>query len=335
MQNCSENGFPRFFNIEKVSYGKYKMIEIYEKPLDISNSKKAGNASIYLFYIELIMLRYLVNDYDKETVFSRKRLWKLLGMINEKYGMIKNEQLQKLDKSITPFEIDNFYFRANHKLDRILKVALKNLSDRSLIDVTPKTVICKIINGYEKHVPATDEEVATILSVNRKILDEFNCETISQVILKKLHKEFYKRVNDILFNGYNWKYYYKAYKIIFNYDDINRFIPRLEMNLKDALCGLNLEIIKSLNLEAEKLYNNKLKEYNERIDAASTEDEFSGAIRFWHYPMNYVIAQQILANELINISDRDKDIRDIMCLDMELKYDGVDNDLESLFFVDE
>lgn len=329
MQNFSENGFSRFFNLEKVAYGKYKLIEIYEEPLDVRNNKKAGNASIYLLYIELIMLRYLVNEYDKEIIFSRRRLWKLLGMINEKYNVIENEKLQQLDKSITPFEIDNFYFRANHKLDRILKIALKNLSDRSLIDATPKTMICKIINGYDKHVPATDEEIAIILQTNRKLLDEFNCETISQVILKKKHKEFYKKVNDILYEKYKWKYYYKAYKIIFNYNDINRFIPRLEMNLGDALQNLNYEIIKSLNVEAEKLYEKKTKDYNEKISNAYTYEEYLEAIRSWNYPINYVIAQKILANELIAISDYDT-----KCFDIRYDYDGTDNELEELFAID-
>ena len=332
MQNFSENGFPRFFNLEKVAYGKYKIIEIYKEPLNISNNKKAGNASVYLLYIELIMLRYLVKEYDKETTFSRRRLWKLLGMINEKYGVIENEKLQQLDKSITPFEIDNFYFRANHKLDRILKVALKNLSDRSLIDATPITMICKNVNGYEKHIPATDEDIAIILSVNRKILDEFNCETISQAVLKKRHKDFYKKVNDILYEKYKWKYYYKAYKIIFNHNDINRFIPRLEMDLRDALCSLNSEIIKSLNVEAEKLYNKKIEEYNEKISSAYTDKEYLEAIHSWHYPINYAIAQQILANELIAISDHDTKIETYY--NIKYDYDGTDNELEELFAID-
>ena len=334
LQGFGENGFHRFFNFEKIGYGKYKIIEIYETPLYIKNNRDAGNSSVYLPYIELIMLRYLAAEYGREITFSRKRLWKLLGMINEKYGSIENEKLLELNKVITSYEIDNFYFRANHKLDRILKTALNNLSNRSLIEAIPKTIICKIINGYEKHVAATDEEIAIILSVNREKLDEFNCETISQVILRKKQKDFFKKVNDELYKRYGWKYYYRAYKIIFNYEDIKSFIPRLELNLKDAISGLNSKIIDVLNSEAENLYNNKLQEYNKGIDEAQDENSFMIAIRAWHYPENYVIAQKLLAKELISICDRDSDYVDNI-FDSSAEYDEINKELEELFLVDD
>ena len=330
MQNFSENGFPRFFDFEKVGYGKYQVTDIYPIPLDIRNNRNAGNASVYLLYIELIILRYLAADYNRETIFSRKRLWKLLGMINEKYGVIENEKLLQIDKVITPFEIDNFYFRANHKLDRILKTAIKNLSDRSLIDATPRTMICKEINGMEQYQAATDDEIAIILKIERQILDDFNCETISQIVMKKRHKDFFKEVNEILYDKYRWKYFYKAYSIVFNKSDIKRFIPRLEMSLKDALCKLNLEIIDALNKEAETLYDRKLNEYDECVNNSDDEDSFIAAVRHWKYPMNYVIAQKILANELINISTNE-DINIYSGIDTTFE----DNEINELFAINE
>lgn len=280
------------------------------------------------------MLRYLSTEYDKETTFSRKRLWKLLGMINEKYGTIDTEKLLNLNNVITTFEIDNFYFRANHKLDRILKTALDNLSDRRLIDATPRTVICKVVGNFEEHVVASDEEIATILSVERCILDELNCETVSQVVMRKRQKEFFKRVNDILYDEYKWKYFYKAYNIVFNHDDIKRFIPRLEMNLKDALHNLNSEIISALNSEAETLYNEKTEEYNKKIDSAEDEISFLEAVNSWHYPVNYVLAQKILANELISISTQEDIIPDNM-IDVTLVDEEINKELDELFSVED
>ena len=44
LENHSENGFSRFFDFEKVEYGKYRITEIYETPLPIKDKRSLGNS---------------------------------------------------------------------------------------------------------------------------------------------------------------------------------------------------------------------------------------------------------------------------------------------------
>ena len=329
LQNKSEDGFSRFFDFKKVSYGKYEITQIYDRPLQIENNRKAGNASVYLLYIELILLKYLSSKYTKEVTFSRKKLWMLLGMVNGNYGNVDRNRLLKINDVITPYEIDNFYLRANHRLDRILKTALKNLSDRKLIDSTEQTMICEVVGNKETYHIATPDERSKIIEIERMVLDTMNFETISQVVMKRKQKEFYQIVNDKLYDLYHWKYFYKAYSIVFNHKDIERFIPRIEMNLNSALQKMNAEIIRVLDTEAEKIYFSENKKYDEKIDMAEDEIEFYEAIRAWHPPFNYVVAQKILSDELININLRDN------CGDDDKDIVKYSEEVDELFALDE
>lgn len=302
MESYGENGFHRFFDFEKVSHGKYIINEIYEAPLPVVNNRDAGNCSVYLLYIELILLKYLSSTFSKEVNFSQGKLWQLLGMVNDKYNKIKPTELKEVHESITDYEISNFYLRANQKLSVILSRALRNLSDRSLISATPETIICQDEgDDSQSFFVANDDEVAAILKVKRQVLDQFGFERESTVIFSKKRKEYYESVNSILFDRFGWKYFYKAYKIIFNRDDIDRFIPRIEMSLRDAMKELNGKIIESLNKEALSLFEKNLKEYNERIDEAICVSEYFDALHQFHYPRDYVIAQKLLADELISL----------------------------------
>ena len=92
-----EYSFARFIKLEKVGRGKYLLNEIYESPIEVKNLRTAGNSSIYLKYIELLVLKYLSKNYgSNEVIFSRRKLWLLLGMINNNYHRINNYDLLKM-----------------------------------------------------------------------------------------------------------------------------------------------------------------------------------------------------------------------------------------------
>ena len=82
--------------------------------------------------------------------------------------------------------------------------------------------------------------------------------------------------------------------------NIKESIPDVEAELNKAL--LNAKIVLFLNNEAIKLYDAKLQEYNEKLDhEVYVQGDVMKALNNFKYPMNYVIAQRILANELIHI----------------------------------
>lgn len=310
MENFSENGFPRFFDFEKYSYGKYIIKEIYDEPLPIKSNRDSGNNSVYLLFIELILIKYLSKDYYDEIIFSKGKLWRLLGMVNNNYGEIDNSELYSLDKSVNEFEVNNFYLRANHKLSDILSRALSNLSDRSLIQATPIKMICKNVMGNNKYEIAKEDDIKKILEVERKALDELGYEKKSEVFLKpiRVKDKFYEIINSTIESRYGWVYYYDAYKIIFNYEDIKKFIPRLELSLKDALIQHNQEIMNCLNKDAENAFYSNRKKYQEGLDNCTSEAEYRAALNKFHYSDNYITAQEIIAKKLINISNNIEDL---------------------------
>ena len=241
--------------------------------------------------------------------FTIKDLWRLLGMINEKYGNVSKEDLISLHKTITLFEINNFYLRSDRKLRQILLSALKNLRNRRLIDWQLQTVICKDKNGYEEWFVANDEEIKVVLETEYETLQQMGFKNMFQVIASFKTNEFYNEVEKALFKKKKWKSYYRRYKIIFNTKNLKESIPDVEAGLNKAL--LNAKIVSFLNNEAEEQYYSKLEEYNE--------------ISKFKYPVNYIIAQQMLTHELIYTKDYSPEFMQNF-IDTE-----INKDLEKLF----
>lgn len=335
MEGFAEDGLSRFMKLQKIARGKHLLLEIYKEPLPVQNRKSAGNSSVYLKYIELIIMKYLSQKYGtQEVIFSRRKLWLLLGMINKKYRRISNESLLELkDDIITVEDIDSFYIRANNRLNRILNTALNNLNKRKLIDFEERTIICKREGSRYYHVIASKEEREKIISLEYDILREFGCENISEIIYRKYSSRYFKRITEIIKEKYQWDYYYKAYSIVFNHKNIQESIPRLEESLDEAIQHLNEKIIKALNKEAETIYKRDTKKYNELLDELAYDPTVLFKLSYIKKPGdNYLIAQSILADELINISKEDDNpdnMFDITSINDDLDY-GIE-ELDELF----
>lgn len=134
------------------------------------------------------------------------QMWRMLGMVNEKYNRISTNKLQELDYCITPFMINNFYMKANSRLHNIVTAALHNLENRKIIIVQDQTVIYTSDN--KRHL-ASEEELKNIMEVEKAILNQMNCETMKQIILRFKGKEYYKKVNERLYKKYQWKSVFK------------------------------------------------------------------------------------------------------------------------------
>ena len=328
IESLKEDGFARFFKVEKIGYGKYLLEEIYDTPLGIQNRKQAGNAAVYLKFIELIVMKYLSKKYgEKEAIFSRRKLLLLLGMINENYRKIKKQELIKLGNNIvTESDIDDFYLRSNSKLNGILKRALDNLARRKLIDYEERTIICKKNGGYHTHIMADNDEREKLLAIEYETLQEFNCSDMRIIAIKGLSQQYYDRIKEIIKKEYGWEYYYKAYSIVFNHDNICKSIPRIERTLADAISELNSNIVDALNTEAETTYNRKIKKYNDLLEELEYNPAAWFKLDYIKKPHdNYIIAQKLLADELINISREDPIDA---AFDITLIQADVDDDIE-------
>lgn len=325
LEKFGETGFQRFFNFEKVGRGKYEVLEIYDEPLPIEDERHKGNNKVYKHYIELVLMNYLAKKGTHVETFTMRDLWQLLGMINEKYGKVDNDKLLSMNSCITSYEINNFYFRSDKKLRQILLSALKNLRNRRLIDWQLQTVVCKEKNGKEEWFVANDSEIELILDAEYEILHRMGFTKMFQVISSFKTNEFYTAVENLLYKKKKWKNYYKRYKIIFNANNIKESVPDVEAELKRAL--LNARIILYLNNEAETAYNSKLKEYNDNLaHEVYVQGNIIEALHAFKYPDDYVVAQRMLSDELINTHDYSPEI-----INELLNTEASDKELDIMF----
>lgn len=299
--------FKRYFDFEK-SGQKFIITDIYDTPLTKEDRRKLGNNSIYVKYIEMILLQYLAKQEGYTRTFTKRNWWGLLGMVNKKYNRIAPKQLEKIDYTITPFEINNFYQRCNKKLEQILFSALNNLKNRKLILWELQTVIVVINeNGKEVYFLADDEEKKRILQVERYILKNvMGYEKIFQIFSKNKQIEYYQKVNEKLHELYGWHHYFKQIKLIYTPEDVIEAIQQSEIELQKEI--LNEKIITALNDNAKEKYDTENRKWEETCKNLIWGDYRDSVIcRKW-LPDTYIEAQRILTDELINIGHKENKI---------------------------
>lgn len=302
--------FERYFDWEK-SGQKFIITDVYDIPLAKEDKRKMGNNSIYVQYIEIILLQYLSKQNGYTRTFTKRNWWELLGVINNKYGKVSQNELKNLDYTVTDFEIKYFYQRCNKKLEQVLFSALNSLKSRRLIEYEMQTVIIKHDErGKEIYFEAGDEEKKAILEVERHVLRNImGYDKMIQIFLKFKQKEFYEKVNDLLYKYYGWHHYYKQIKIIYTPEGVKQALPELEIKLQKEI--LNQKIVDYLNTNAKEVYASKLIEYEnkcmERIGEWQAKDKRAIAPLgdIWKIPDTYVTAQKILTDELVKIGHKD------------------------------
>ena len=125
---------------------KFIIKEIYEEPLPPEDGRFDGNRSIYVHLIEWILAQDLSNRPGYSHTLTKKRWWRLLGMVNERYKRVSVDQLRAINQLHDEKEINLFYNRSYNVLNDILRNALKSMTNRALIDYEIQTIIVRPIN---------------------------------------------------------------------------------------------------------------------------------------------------------------------------------------------
>lgn len=301
--------FKRYFDWEK-SGQAFIITDIYDAPLTKEDKRRLGNNSIYVQCIEVILLQYLSKQEGFTRTFTKRMWWEMLGITNHKYGRLPEKQLENLDYTITQYEIRHFYQRCNKKLEQILFSALNSLKNRKLIMYKIQTVIVEYDeNGKEKYFLAMDDDEKKILQAERHVLHNvMGYDKMFQVFLRFKQAEFYQKVNNLLYEKYGWKYYFKQVKVIYTPEDVREALPQMEINLQKEL--LNKKVIDFLNNNAKEFYASKVSEYEEKTKNFLAEyigevPKMSNYGNLWKIPDTYLTAQSILTDELIKIGHKD------------------------------
>lgn len=292
----------RYFEFEKIAHtNKYEIIEVYDTP--IPKLEEPGTRSVYVKYIETLLLQYLKDKPGYTLTLSRTEAFRLLGMVNSNYGNTIKEK--ELVNAIADNPNDGYLYLNNIKntaytrFSQIFASALKSLEGRSII-MHEKEM--RIIYPDGKNVKAADIQKKQILDVSYRVLNEMGYRYVQQVFMAGKRNEYFKRVGDDLYNHYGYERYYNAIKIIYVHANV---IDSLEQNIIE-LAKVNLNQLTtqavSNSMQAKLVsHNDKIKQEQEnteigRIDKRLTREY----IKNRHYfPENYEEINKYLGDQLL------------------------------------
>lgn len=320
--------FKRYFDFHKEGQ-KIIIDEIFneEKEKIDMRGKQDNNTPKYVENIELnIIGELLTKGTDGKYVVGRGVLLRNVGLTNTNYSYCKRRQ----DKLASYLEIkkevvNDYYNCVDSMLVGNLEKALKNLSNRKLIQLNSTLLICKnvitdvtyehttkidefdeeieiikpVVQSDVIYTQATDDERKLILTTESKVLIEMGFEKLTDVFLRNKLKEYYnkcykeirKEIKDINF-------YFQAYDIIFDfnilanelekrgYDDWSKELKEQQQNI------VNFGAMDRIISNAEKRQDKATPDFGELLDSDKKY------IRTQDY---YLINYNQLNNSVVNV----------------------------------
>lgn len=320
------NRWKRYFDFYKDGQ-KFVINEIYDEPFVTDDARKRKEG-LYVKYIELLLLEYLSKQTDYKVTVGSKEMYRILGMTNENYSirskmksiaanevirqtMAKNENRFVFTNLpvISDFNINNFYFRAEQKLNKILYSALNSMKNRFLIDYKKVNIIGKLIDEdeyrYLDYRESTAYEDKLILEAKKLIISQMGYNNVTEIMLCYKCEDFYNRFNEYIKEEYGWERCYPQLRVVY-IDDIAKQIPLKaeeirKLSYEDKKSQLNAEIIKSLNTQAEKRYEDNCNKIKSEHDSEWGDFNRMDENVPFEYESNYVEIQHALADYLLNI----------------------------------
>ena len=324
----------RYFDFHRDGQ-RYVIDEIYDEPFATDDARKRREG-LYVKYIELLLLEFLSRQQDYKVTVGNKEMYRILGMTNDRYDIrnrlgtkrgnevIRQTIMNNEDEfvfsdfpMVSSFDVNNFYFRAEQKLNKILYSALRSMKNRCLIDYKKVNIIAEPdpdTNNLEFRESNAYED-KLILEAKSHIIKEMGFNNTMEVMLCYKSDEFFEKFNDYIKNEYGWDRCYPQLRVVY-IDNIAKQIPLKaeeirQLSTEDRKTQLNAEIIKCLNSQAEKKYednwNKFLESEGNRLDREqpmNDPDKFLIEVdeeKPFLYRSNYVEIQRALADYLLNI----------------------------------
>ena len=258
----------RYINFTKDKH-EFIIIEIYPVEKPKIDNRTNGNNSKYVQHTSLLLLSYLLEDCSyygtTTTVFYNKDIKTTIGLCNDRFidkdESFFNELYDDEDSSITKYDKNNFYQRADNKIREIIKATIKQLNKDSFIDIK-ETFIVSEKNSKETNRIATDKEDEIINSVNKAILKRFYKISLFAIYARNLEEQYYERVAASLLSKHKLIIKYKAIHITFN-EDVNTLKDKYTLTEESRVESINIvnnTIHEFLDSQAQKNVDKQHKE---------------------------------------------------------------------------
>ena len=275
----------------------YIIEEVYKNIIPKEDKRTIGG------YDEIGLLLLLLGVSQQEykrtgtstLVLSTTELLSKINAVNINYSTGRQNQKALANVlNVSCDTVNDFYNTTHDNLKRRLENNLNKLNRSRKVDYYKVKMVCtdKKSDSFRE---ATDEEIRFILKAEESTLKKLNCKEFKDIFKKGLINNFYKIVSEEL-KETNIKFYYSAYKIIFNKDAIKDELESI-LNKEEIESLLNNKIQTNLLTNANNRVNKSLKrvEYNEKDN-----------IRLDYYYINdiKILIQSLISNKYGDIREK-------------------------------
>lgn len=233
----------QYVNLEKICHS-FIVRNVYQTKQTKQDKRSLGNHSIYLHYVEKLLVDYLLRN-NKTTEIAKSELLLHLNIINSRLDDLFSDRLsflrlQNIIPTLTQNELESFKLHVLQKTYNILNSSLKTLMAKSIIH-------CEEIYYFTKKQQLTSK---TFLIQQKKITDQKTIQSIKEIesdsaiyLMKSNSFDKYKQYID------------QEIHRKFNYDSINKKICI-------TLCNDTVERKEDISLMTNQL-NKRIIEYFE------------------------------------------------------------------------
>jgi hypothetical protein len=274
-KKSQEKEWRRYFSFEKKGQ-KYIVIKIYNEPLEKEDKRVMGNRSIYLEYLELLLLQNISTKKGYKIQENMTKLFKDVGIANIRYKTMTKSEIKKMDDKFNDFSIQFFDQSSYQKFKAIMFGSLNNLRSRRLIEY--EIVMMININEGPKMEPnirlATEDEINFIKDIEREVLNKMGLRNINEVHWKFRTDEFYGEVKQLLYERYDINYYFKEIKILFTHkfiiEGLEETMERIKkIALDEQKHKLNDLSVQAVNKQAENYHAKQKQKIEQKIQELS------------------------------------------------------------------
>lgn len=182
--------------------------EVYDTP----KPAMGGSGNIYNGLIQLLITDMIVEAKGETILISRSKLLRELKMVNHNYAYCNGNRskfAKYIDMNIG--FIHDFMNTTNSNYRSIIRTALDDLVDRSVITYKWVHSVCTKKNVYRK---ATKQEEELIIDSQKQLLIEMEYKKISEVMFTSDWPEFKKTLNFMLQKKSDISFPYMSYEIV-------------------------------------------------------------------------------------------------------------------------
>ena len=257
---------------------KFIIKEIY-KEQKVKEDKRVGGYS----EMRTLILRLLnMSNQNNNIVLPTNVLLRKLSMVNDNYAIARRNQDELSEiLNIRKEYIADFYSSTHKNLKRALETNLNKLQRERLIFWSNTIMVCKnkvedvkrnalgefeldedgnmIFNIKQEFRVATQEEKEIILDTEKKVLEHFGLNEISDVYKHCKVEEFYKEVYKRIKRSCNINFYFLGYDITFIRQTVENELRKIDSEPLDKKMN---EVVKNRIKTNAKSRKNKAEENN-------------------------------------------------------------------------